>query len=101
MVRIMHDDTDVIARSLAPLMINLAKSVQDEFPQEEIEKMDEMIEFLNGWDGRFDEKSISASIYSFTIMNLHKSWFHKLLPGDSQNSNKMLLMENLTFMDYL
>lgn len=63
--------------------------------------MNEMIEFLDGWDGRFDEKSISASIYSFTILRLHQSWFHKLLPGASQNKNKMILMDNQTFMDYL
>jgi len=60
-----------------------------------------MIAYLKGWDGRHDEESVSASVYSFTIMHLYESWFHKLLPGNSRNNDKMIIMDSYPFNDFI
>ena len=100
MIQIMHDDTDVIARRVAPKLIEMAKSVSDELSKEERMKMNEMIKHINNWDGRFNETSIGASVYIFTTLRLYESWLTKLLPGGMHSTNRMLLLNGYGFFDY-
>merc|ERR1719272_1163051 len=77
----------------------MAQSASDELPKEERLKMNEMVKLLSNWDGRFNETSISATVYAFTTLRLYESWLTKLLP-ESDLKNRMLLLGGYGFVDY-
>ena len=101
MLKIQLDDTDIIARELTPTMVKLVRSVQNEFSSEDRKKQDQLLEHLESWNGRFNEKSISGSIYTFTVMNLYESWLQTLMPGDHRKNDRMLIMDCNPFNDFI
>ena len=48
---IQQDDTDVVARELAPLIVTLAKSVIEEFCASEQTAMQNIFSLVDGWQG--------------------------------------------------
>ena len=76
MTAIQQDDTDVIARDLTPTLLSLARSVRKEFSADERAAQEQLMAHLEGWAGKFDEKNIGATVYSYTILNLYQSLFH-------------------------
>ena len=57
-------------------MIRIAEKAKESLTSEQLEDMQFMIDLLNGWQGNMDEDSIAATVYSFTLMSIHKSLFH-------------------------
>lgn len=89
------------ARDLTPTLLKLVKDVMDQFSKEDQQKQRQMMKHLKNWDGRFHAESISASVYSFMTLRLYESWWHHLLPGEEHSSNRLLLQDNYSFVDYV
>ena len=41
-----------------------------------MDDLDYMLQHLKGWKGQMDGESVPATVYSFTLMSIHKSLFH-------------------------
>ena len=76
MAAIQQDFTDVFARDMTPRLISIAEGLKSELSAKQASDFETMVEHLEGWTGLMDAESVPASVYSFTLMSVHKSLFH-------------------------
>ena len=60
-----------------------------------------MTSFFNSekpWDGSMDEKSVEATVYTHTFMNIQRSLFHAYEPDNEQD--RMMISENCMFPEF-
>ena len=66
-------------------MVQIAHEVQSSLTSKQSSDLDFMVNLLEGWTGLVDEESVPATVYSFTLMQVHKSLFHKYAPDDAED----------------
>lgn len=97
--RIQQDDTDVIARDFTPKMLKIADSQSSHLTQKQLDSLNKMQSLLKGWNGRFNQKSIQATAYSYAMLDLHKSLLISQIPSTSEK-NRLRIVDNHAFLDY-
>ena len=97
MQAIQQDDTDVIAREFTPRMIKAARGAVTELEADERASMEAIIGYLEGWDGRFQEESIAATCYSYTMLFFYRSLMHKFSGDETQ---RLKMVDNYNFVDF-
>jgi len=95
----MGDDTDVIARDFTPKMLKIADSQSSHLTQKQLDSLNKMQSLLKGWNGRFNQKSIQATAYSYAMLDLHKSLLISQIPSTSEK-NRLRIVDNHAFLDY-
>jgi hypothetical protein len=53
---------------------------------------------LEEWPGKFDEKSVGATVYSFTMLNLFQNLLIRQVDGDVDK--RMKIIDNYGFVDF-
>jgi len=78
-------------------MLTIAEKVSSELTPAQKETLDEVKRILEAWDGRFNEESIEATVYSYAML-----FFHKSLLNDYFDDEKVRLqiVDNHAFIDY-
>ena len=57
-----------------------------------------MVDLLNDWSGIMSEDSIAATVYSFTLMHVHKSLFHAY---EDDADERMALTDGYLYNEFL
>lgn len=99
MASIQQDDTDVVARDFTPIMIRIARAVESELSADDKVAMESLFQYLEGWDGRFNEESIGATSYSYTMLFFYKSLMHSFYP--ESESKRLKVIDNYNFVDFV
>jgi hypothetical protein len=89
----------VIAREFTPKMIQIAKKVASELTGDQRVAMESVFKHLEGWDGRFNEESVAATCFSYTMLYFYKSLMHRQYPGDE--SRRLKVIDNYNFVDFV
>ena len=76
MIEILLDETDVVARELAPHVVTISKKAVDDLSLKDQRKAEKMIALLDGFNGEFNKESVGASVYSYWQIFFYKSLFY-------------------------
>ena len=76
MVDMQQDVLDVMARRQMPILAELAREAKKDLPSSLQKDLEEMLAILEGWDYRFTEESVAATVYTFAMLRFQKSLFH-------------------------
>ena len=74
-----QDMTDIFARDHSPLVVSIVENIVNDtehgFSAQQRKDMTEMVAYLKNFDGKMEESSVSATVYSYWQYFFYRSLF--------------------------
>ena len=90
---IQQDVIDVVARRITPQIVQITEEVTHHLTQQQKQDLNEMLDYLRGWDGSFDVDSIAATVYSRWDIQLTRHLFMGL--GGQEEGQRLAYFEGV------
>ena len=84
-----------------PVLSEIANNIKNELSQDQMQEMDYMFSLLDGWNGEMEEDSIAATVYSFALLAINKSFYHAYEKDPEQRANMIDGYLQSTFTEHL
>ena len=79
MINMIQDMTDIFARDHSPLVVSIVENIVNDtkhgFSAQQRKDMTEMVAYLKNFDGKMEESSVSATVYSYWQYFFYRSLF--------------------------
>jgi len=79
MINMIQDMTDIFARDHSPLVVSIVENIVNDtehhFSSEQRKDITEMVAYLKNFDGKMEESSVSATVYSYWHYFFYRSLF--------------------------
>ena len=82
---------------MRPTVVKLAESMRSQLSQEDQKHLTTALDIYRDWNGDMTEESVAASVHMHYMLAFHKSLFHKQVPGEDMEEERMLISDNYPF----